>query len=278
MQEGKGQTLSGFVKMTDEEYRKVDAINASGLITLLKKTPFHYAYEKAFPKKETDSTRFGTFVHRVVLENEIHKFSPIPKCDRRTKEGKAIYESFDQECTAKGLTAVDAEDFESLFQINKETKDNKIFKSLCDHPESMKEVAVFATNKDGFLMKGKIDLVVKNKDEVILCDLKTSDSISEIDFSRSIYNYGYNIQMAMYDMLLDMNGVKPHRHLIFAVENKQPHCFRVFELERSAIEAGAVQLKQAIQTYIECKKSGTWPAYSSNEITQIGLPAFANTF
>lgn len=275
MQEGK--TYKGLMPLDDTEYRAVDAINASGLRTLIAKTPFHYVYEKANPRKETSSTIFGTHVHHVVLENGLSKFTPSPHCDRRTKDGKALAEAHARECAEKGLTSIDYEDYESLAQIDKEAKSNKLFQILLSNPESIKEHAVFATHKNGFLMKGKIDLVMSHAGEIILCDLKTSESIAHEDFSRSIYNYGYHMQMAFYDMLLRENGMKPTRHLIAAIENKQPHCFRVFELEPEAIEAGRLAVEGGLEKYAECKRNGEWPNYQEG-ITSIGLPSFAKTF
>lgn len=271
------KVYQGLMPLSDEEYRKVDAINASGLRTLVTKTPFHYVYEKANPRKETSSTIFGTYVHHVVLENGLSKFTPSPHCDRRTKDGKALAEAHAKECAEKGLISIDSEDYESLAQIDKEAKTNKLFQILLSNPEAIKERAVFATHADGFLMKGKVDLVMSHDGEIILCDLKTSESIDAQDFSRSIYNYGYHSQMAFYDMLLAMNGMKPTRHLIAAIENKQPHCFRVFEIEPEAIEAGRVAIHHGLAEYAKCKKTNTWPNYQ-DDIVSIGLPGFANTF
>ena len=78
-------------------YDGIQALNYSGSKELLK-SPLHYQAYLTKTREDTKALRMGSYVHRLVLEPTAEATTPrfvkAPECDRRTKDGKAIFEAF----------------------------------------------------------------------------------------------------------------------------------------------------------------------------------------
>lgn len=81
--------------MTNSEYHANKAVSKSDL-DLINRSPLHYINAVKNPKEQTESMLFGSVVHKLVLEPETFaaEYIAAPKCDRRTKEGKARWQEF----------------------------------------------------------------------------------------------------------------------------------------------------------------------------------------
>ena len=82
--------------LSNKKYRSMEGVSRSELWTLLSKTPMHFLYESTHPKEDTPALAFGRATHKAILEPETFydEFVEGIKVDRRTKEGKAVYEEF----------------------------------------------------------------------------------------------------------------------------------------------------------------------------------------
>ena len=95
-------------------YHATDAVSSHRLNDL---SPYPLLFWKRWvakqipPDPQTPAMAFGQYFHTLALEGEDAakaRYIVAPKCDRRTKEGKARYESFLAE--SAGLTVIDEED------------------------------------------------------------------------------------------------------------------------------------------------------------------------
>jgi hypothetical protein len=92
-----------------KEYRAFPALNQSAAKHILT-SPAHYQAYINTPQEETKALKFGTVVHSAVLEPHTldDLYVTAPDCDRRTKEGKAVWAEF---ATANaGKTILDYEE------------------------------------------------------------------------------------------------------------------------------------------------------------------------
>lgn len=88
--------------MTNKEYHDAEGVSKSDL-DLVHKSPLHYITAKNSQKVQTEALLFGSALHKFVLENNefSSEFTTAPLCDRRTKEGKAIYADFLEKSVGK---------------------------------------------------------------------------------------------------------------------------------------------------------------------------------
>ena len=108
--------MAGFL-MSNEEYRCRDGISKSTL-QHMDKSPQHYLYNIEHPRTDTSAFAFGRACHKYILEKDAfeEEFAVAPYCDRRTKDGKAIYSNF--VASSSGKEIITREDMEQIIEMS----------------------------------------------------------------------------------------------------------------------------------------------------------------
>lgn len=98
----------GIVKNTNKEYHESDGISKSSLSKMSISPEYFKWYQENPQEKKTDLV-FGSAFHKAILEPDgfDSEFVIIPCCDRRTKEGKAIYAQFQERSIDKDAITSD---------------------------------------------------------------------------------------------------------------------------------------------------------------------------
>jgi exodeoxyribonuclease VIII len=189
----------------------------------------------------------------------------MPSCDRRTKEGKMLYEAFLETSEGKELIVTSEQHEQALL----------IAQSVAKHPkasallsEGVAEIPVFG-QLGGMPAKCKPDF--HNTKFNVLVDLKTTNDASPTEFAKSVWNFRYHVQAAMY---MDLTNAK--RFFFIAVEKEAPFNCEIYELDEESIAIGRAEYLADIETYKKCLKTNNWHGYTEEAaIHVIGLPAWA---
>lgn len=227
-----------MLDLTDAEYRKEQGMSQS-MLKEFAKSPAHYL--KAMGKffEPTPSQVLGLAIHCKLLEPGQFEqlFVLAPKVDKRTKEGRAMWEEFGKANTGKVFLSFDqiehienaclaiGQHKEALELLNKSRKETSVFNEL-----------------QGVKAKARIDLLNPG---FFVADLKTTNDASYETFSKSVFNYGYHFQAAYY---LDMVGIKGPFFLI-CVETDAPYNVAVYELDKDVVERGRFEYISALAKY-----------------------------
>ena len=250
--------------MTNQEYhKKTEYINKS-LLDLVHKSPAHYkAYIEGEKREPTSAMNFGSLVHSVVFSQD--NYAILPECDRRTKEGKLIYDSFLAESEGKEIFT-SLKDYEQAVNIK-----NAVFahpKAAILLEQGQAELPVFG-KIEGLDAKCKVDFL--NTKYNVCVDLKTTTNSAPDEFSKSVYNYRYHVQAAFY-----MDLTKAERFIFIAVEKEAPFNVELYELDAETIERGRQDYLKDIETLKKCNESGIYHGYTTdNKIHIISLPNWA---
>lgn len=126
----------------------------------------------------------------------------------------------------------------------------------------------------------------------IIVDVKTTQDASPEGFARSIANWRYHVQHALY-----LDGIghalqqarkasrptqAPHAFVFLAVEtnaqvvNGQAKGVGVYVLDAGSVELGRAQYRANLDSFHGCRQSGKWPGYGDN-IQPISLPSWEFT-
>ncbi|MBR2390433.1 MAG: PD-(D/E)XK nuclease-like domain-containing protein, partial [Mogibacterium sp.] len=170
--------------MTDN-YDAIPAVRRS-LLWELKKSPAHFkwAAEGEGIDEETPALRLGTIIHMCVLEFDkyLDHYRVLPRCDRRTKEGKARH----QEVLDKlepGQEVITWDEHDQAIQMRAAIMDDpyasKFFSQF--RPE---QIYVWTDPETGEACKIKADLVVVIDGQDYIIDFKTTDSCQDGHFER----------------------------------------------------------------------------------------------
>jgi exodeoxyribonuclease VIII len=236
-----------------KEYRAFPAFNQSAAKHMLT-SPAHYQAYINTPQEETKALRFGTFVHSAILEphtlNDL--YATAPDCDKRTKEGKAMWSEF---ATANaGKTILDAE----------ESATGHLVASFARHTLKRLGVEFDATevmyhvDYNGVPLKAAIDGVAGD----YLWDIKTTDDASAAGMLKAIRNYRYNLQAYWYRLVYELaTGRRPLGFRFLFIEKEPPFACAVCEVGPELMSWAIADFEKAVTLYKECTASGVWPSY-----------------
>jgi hypothetical protein len=252
------------------EYR--DFVSSSELRTLLAKSPAHLQAARQTPHKETPALILGKALHARVLEPDTYsaRFAVAPKVDRRTKAGKQAWQEFtDAHPGATILPEDDAAAVENMAAaIDAHPLGQYLFKN-----GAAELTGLYRDPSTQVLCKFRPDYC--REQDGMLLDLKTTLDASPAAFERSIQQYGYHFQAAMYWHGFSRVTGRPAKDFLFVVVEKQPpYAVSVYRIEEQSLNVGRRQYRKALEAYAPCLDSGLWPAYSDH-VEAISLPAWA---
>jgi hypothetical protein len=254
-----------YKNLPAEQYFAEDRINCSGL-KLIARTPAHFKYYKEHlnEKPPTPQMLLGTAVHCAVLEPGTFKdrYAVAPACDKRTKEGKAIW----AELEASKKLILSASDYEAVAGMSKSVLTHETASKLLAAGDP--EVTVL-TDIEGIPAKARLDWYRNG----IVLDLKTTTDASPEQFSRSCANFAYALQNSFYIDCCNSIGLECHTFLFICVESNSPHQVAIYELDDRSIEWGRDHYKASLNKYRECMALNDWPGYEAS-IQTISLPAW----
>lgn len=239
------------------EYENIKAVNKSTLWEM-RKSPLHYWHLiHDTPKEDTAAMKFGRAIHAYLLDPPefSEHYAVAPECDRRTKEGKAIW----AELMESGKEVISAADMETIQRM--EVEFEPVRKKLLADVQT--ELPLVWTNDEtGVECKGRLDAL---SSEWII-DYKTTTDASTNAFTREAIRYGYDLQAAMYMDAARANGYNPKGFIFIAQEKNAPYLINVIRAGDAFLDRGRWIMMDLLQKYKECRDSDTWPGYGENEL------------
>lgn len=254
-----------------DEYLKWEAVNHSFLHELDTKSPAHAKESRDSPKPPSEAFEIGTAVHKLCLEPfEFDEcYSVPPKCDRRTKEGKAMWAEFQSQCNGKKV--IEKEDYLICVAMVEAIQSHKDAREILRSGE-LEVCIVWIDKRTGLLCKARLDYVHLQRG--IIADLKSARDAGREEFAKAIWNYGYHSKAAFYIDGLDTLLNNEPAFVFVAVEKTRPFAVGCYEAKETLILAGRNAYRRALDTYKKCIKTKKWPAYG-DEIEFIDLPRWA---
>jgi exodeoxyribonuclease VIII len=250
-------------------YDSIAALNYSGAKQILR-SPAHYQNWLKAERKETPALIIGRLVHTAILmptefNTKVHE---LPECDRRTKEGKAIYEQF-VASVGKDDDVITAEQMVTITSIANAGNAALATLGLQGEPYTKVESSITKPYRDT-VIKGRPDLVTIDKDgKTVVVDFKTTMDASPRSFARDIFNYEYHIQNAFYNELNNSS-----RFIFIAIEKEPPFNYAIYELDAESVNEGKRRMDIACDLYRDCQKFGAWPGYDKS-VQSLSLPRYA---
>jgi hypothetical protein len=134
------------------------------------------------------------------------------------------------------------------------------------------EVSIVWEDK-GVKCRARLDWLTSGR--TIIWDLKTTGkSAAPRDFSRQVFNLGYDMQADMYCRAVHAAyGIRPVYEWIVA-ETMPPYGVTRHRLSEEAAFQASVKVDTAISLWAQCLKSGEWPGYDDS-LNIVHPPAWA---
>lgn len=241
-------------RMTDQQYRALDAANYSTLKHVRESAlAMRAAMSGAFDPC-SEAVKVGRAVDAIFAGTFDDSFYPAPTCDRRTKAGKEAYET--ATIAAEGRELIGEEMMFVAHAMANNTRANPDAAKLLGG--TMRQIcAVWDDADTGVRCKGKIDAMTPG---VCLTDLKTTRvPLTPGALGREVASRGYHIQAAFYtDGFRACTGIDTPFVLVF-VQNREPYDVAVYRLDDAAIDAGRKWYKRALAMYKHGRETNQWP-------------------
>lgn len=230
--------------MSFDDYRGAEGCNASTLKTLVKDD---YA-RVLIPRPATDAMRFGSAAHMALLEPELvsGSMNVMPVCDRRTKAGKELYNSFVE---AHGDDYVTQAEYDQVMGMCKALRiPGSDAELLLSHHEFKTEVSVFG-EVGGSTAKCRFDGLILSAG--VGFDYKTARSANPREFIWDCRKMGYDLQAAWYIDVMASIGHTIEQFIFLAQEKTAPYLCSVigFSADGEFVQKGREKYLAALDKY-----------------------------
>ena len=270
----------GIVRDLPEHiYHSQPALSSTEARILLD-SPAKYRWKKDHPPLVAASKKFdvGSSVHSKALGTGYH--AVVIPADLLATNGavstKAAKE-WVEAARAEGKIPLKAEEFDPINQQAEAVLAHLGARQLFAQPGEA-EVSVFATDPvTGVAVRARFDfLPVEARDAQpsrVAVDLKTARDASPGGFTRSIADYGYDVQRSWYLDALRFETGEVAEMVFVAVEKEPPYLVGVYQLPTVWAEMGATKARKARELYAECTEANHWPGYG-NDVQLLSPPTW----
>lgn len=252
--------------MNFKDYLALNRLSNSSLHHLAK-SPKEFKYRMENKKEETEAMKIGRAVHSAILTPELFKseYARAPKCDKRTKLGKEMWDAF---CLAnQGKEVLDESTYDECVAISESVLSSPKIKNMLSKGQS-EQTYLYEIN--GIEMKSRFDFDAEN----FILDVKTTRSATMSDFSKDFISYGFDLQFGLYRHAKFLKTGKNVPVIILAVEKEAPYDYCVFKVPEVYLENGLRKAIKLIDLYKECKEKNEWPGLPKDIVELDVLPSY----
>ena len=266
---------------TNAQYHGNPAVSHSKLEVFRRRPRLYqmrYVTRELPAPEPTAAFRIGSAAHCAILEPDKFptQYAQRPEgIDRRTKEGKAAWESFTQQHAGKDF--LDAEEWQQISAMMEAVRANPLASQLLAQgtPELSWRVETGAIplqcRTDWFAHIG----CALTGGRPYVADLKTIDSLDADafrSFEKACFQFGYHRQAGFYlPLITEIIGAPVTDFFFIAVEKQAPHGVAVFKLTDEAIATGQDESLADLRRLKICRETDVWPNIEP-EVTELGLP------
>lgn len=259
--------------MTEKEYRAHPAISRSDLWKL-RESPEKFLYYREHPPEPTPSLLFGQVVHKLLLQpgGFDDEFAVAPDADKRTKDGKAVWNDFYDVLGDRGIVTL--ADCEKARQMAERCVTAPFCETLL---AGTKESPLFWTDDlTGEACKCRPDVLTEVGDRLIIADYKICADASTDAFMRDAIRYGYHMQAAMYSAGVEANTGRKPIFVFIAQEKTEPYAVNVLQADELLVQNGYDVFRELLGIYHYCRESGNWYGFLGRDsiINNLSLPAW----
>lgn len=229
------------------------------------------------PLKQTPALRWGSLVHSALLEPAVFATSVavMPEGLDSGKGAKARVEEF--ETANAGREVIDHKESGQLASIVKRVMEDDIAGDLLGSPGKTEESLFFTDEDTGIPLRCRIDFW---RNDGIVVDVKTTTDCGSFSFGRSVLDWGYDRQAALYwDGITAATGTAPLSFIFLAIEGKEPDEIFVQShyIEPADLAKGRERYKAGLRDLKACRKkygmdSSLYPYALTTEIKPLRIP------
>jgi hypothetical protein len=245
-----------YYDMPDTEYRRISALNASGLTAICDHGLWHYYQCYLNPEREfttSDSLAFGTLLHCAVLEPErfAREYQVVsPGVRARTK-------AWAKECNGK--IGVRASDYHAVQTCIQRINEHNIARGLLFGDKGKSEVTLLWSEQhdnDIIQCKARLDRLLPGW----IVDLKSCTDARPDKFAQDCGDYWYDLKAAWYIRAylqhFPANDCGIVGYALVAIESKWPYTVQVYTYEVDGLVDAFKRMELGVEDYLRGIRQG----------------------
>jgi hypothetical protein len=223
-------------------------------------------------QETTPAMRFGTAAHSLLVEGQeaFDKEVVVITGSPYTKANKELKEEYEK----RGLTVIKEADVESIHNM----KDSMVYEgnSYLNARGKVAESS-FYWYEDAVLCKCRPDLICPplnnpdSKDEIVIVDYKTTQSVEPYTFANSVKKFRYDLQASYYRRGIEAAGYKVTDFMFVAQEKTYPYASKVFRMTKEQMDFGWSIMEAYLDNYKEYEKGKPVSIYNSPNVIDLVL-------
>jgi hypothetical protein len=238
--------------MTDEEYRNIQALSASGMHAL-SRSPAHYHQWVTSYHEATPAMELGTSTHMAILEPVKFFDTYIPnECEQDAAPHIKAAETKRLKKQHPNHIILPSASFIAVTGMRERVLEHPFVASLMEGSENEK-VITWVDSTSGANCKGRLD-IFKNG---IIADIKTTYDARL--FQYTIEKYHLHRQAAFY-----LDGAEAKEFYWIVVEKQSPYGVIVYKASNALLQSGSNSYSPLAIKYKECCDTGMWPGYDTD--------------
>ncbi len=259
--------------LTNEQYHADKTSVSSTALKRILKSPlnFYSSHMLGFREEESDAFRFGSAFHMALLEpTEFQKMYVLQPEFKGT--GSVAARAEWRESQKPGAVILKEDEYNDLLGMLNSVQRHNGACNILKKGES--EVSgYFRDPETGIKCRIRPDFM--HLGSMALLDVKTTRDVEATEFSKTMWNYRYDIQMYFYSKAIEIiTGRRVKYHLYLAIEKKFPFECAVYNVDEMVLERGKRDCDAAMQKLKTCLDTDAWIGYQ-NKVEMISLPSWA---
>jgi exodeoxyribonuclease VIII len=258
----------------NDRYHANTARISNSMLSVLKRSPQEFLQTfvtQTIVNEQSSSMALGELVHSLALEPDTFssRYAVVPKCDRRTTEGKIAWAEFQAEANGKQL--VDGDLYQQACECVESLSNHDIGRYYIN--ELPRDAVIEVPIMFDWLevpCKCKPDMVLPESQ--IIIDITTTKDASPGAFCKSVGAFGYARQAAFYKLACREKYGDDFRFFFFVVNTSAPYESAVYELDDQSIAIGFDEIEQLLTEYKSRLATDEWIANWSSGVVNLSLP------
>lgn len=237
---------------------------------------YHYRYVlRNYDQERKDAFDFGSAVHDVCLLQDESRIVRIPESVLSKSGSKAGAAWKDFEAENAGKLLIKSDDYQAIQDCADAVRSHPVAGKLLD-TNGPAEQMFWTEDRDlGLRLKCKPDkLVVMPSGQVIIVDLKTTESVNPGAFARSIVAYEYDCQRYFYERVLKACGLEIGGFVFVAVRKTPPYSVACYSISDDDMTTAMDIVEQCLVRMAECYATGDWLPKNRDQILSLTLPRY----
>lgn len=257
-----------FKDIPNKEYHKGVGVSSS-FIRRFGESQLHALEHQ---QETTPAMRFGTAAHSLLVEGQeaFDKEVVVITGSPYTKANKELKEEYEK----RGLTVLKEADVELIQGM----KEKMIYEgnAYLDAKGKVAESS-FYWYEDDVLCKCRPDLIcppldnTDSKDEIVIVDYKTTQSVEPYAFANSVKKFKYDLQASYYRRGMEAAGYKVTDFMFVAQEKTYPYASKVFRMTKEQMDFGWSIMENYLEDFKEYKKGKPLSIYNSPNVIDLVL-------